>query len=126
MLKSVQQEIAQHSEKASGLITFGLLGTDVDTLSTFCKSSEQLRVVIHCCPVVETAKFLGSTSESEVSKMWVDKRHSKCIDVLTYCRKYMFHLAAAHETLHASLLSASQANAEFPVVAACFHLASAL
>ncbi|KLO14497.1 NTF2-like protein [Schizopora paradoxa] len=98
-LKNIQHEIAQHSKKGFGLITFGLLEKDVDTLSAFCKSSAQLRVAIHYCPLVETAGLLGTSKELQTAKI-----------------KYMFHLAAAQETLHASLLPAFEETVEFPVV----------
>ena len=66
-LETARRQIEEQSVKEFGLITFGLLEADVNTLSAFCSSSAQLRAVIHYCPDVKTEELLGPRDKARAS-----------------------------------------------------------
>jgi len=93
-LETARKYIVQQPAMGFGLITFGLLESDVNTLSALSKSSTQLRSVIHYCPAFEAGELMVTANDAQ-----------------TKCSKYLFHLAASQEVLHASLLSIAEASA---------------
>jgi len=68
-LETARKYIVQQPAMGFGLITFGLLESDVNTLSALSKSSTQLRSVIHYCPAFEAGELMVPANDAQTSAM---------------------------------------------------------